>query len=893
MKHPFLSDLSPSLSLAKERVSEGRVRSGILLCFTLLAMTLLGCGPGGGSFEGSIQSSPLQKLATQGIDLRVFAIVSTDPEERQELQKDETTGLFRGQVSVSLGSQFDLQVIYEAFSSAANQWLEVAYFYRNSLVADAEIVHVAYVGDESNWQKVFDLSPGKPNPLNLDGDPFSNYDEVVYRTDPTKASSVPDGPALSKTYKDPFSSLDVSLPPPGSGDTDAIRGDEEILLQAFTPYDLKVFEVISPTYGWEVLNPTEVLTTGKMRLLLHTEAFVIGKGTASLTVRVVDEKFTKDVTITFAVFNGTDNLPPQRAQMGLKPGQVLTGSTTFTWELDDPSGIDGNSVSVKYEGHPEVSMAVVDKDSTPNRLLADISLPLSLSNGKYQVTFSARDSSPNHNLYTETVPVEIGRSGNQNPRLLSLAVSASPKPDSFTVSWQSFDPDGDWDIAGYDADFTSNGSTIIHCTGLKQTSLKAGDDLSSCTLSRTGYGELLNPFRLAPQTDYTVVVTVRDTMGAFAQGSTSFSVGDTGLDGWWELDGDLQDRSGNNRHGGLRGDSDGNPSNNFNGGLVLDGADDYVDLGNTFSYDRMDKFTIEALVKRGSRDTGDVIFSKTRNDTGYVLLFRGAGFAGNTLQFQIADQNRVQVGAYTERVFTENPPVWHSIVMTYDGSSSGAGVKMFVDGVPEALVVDGGSLDGSMTTTEPARIGVMGGAVAGTINAPFDGTISSVAIHNRVLSEEEIRRSCRRSSLSTCPDPRSPIILLPTAGEQLPPTKALWVWRSEKDPAGRGMYPGLTYKVSYDEDLNFNGSYDRSYSLEPNFTKRSDGSWFYVLDPLDAQHGYRIRICAEGTGCTISDDADPQRGTRTFSTDSSIMGWWKMDGNQLDSSGRGHNGVPA
>ncbi|MBI1908677.1 MAG: LamG domain-containing protein, partial [Deltaproteobacteria bacterium] len=183
----------------------------------------------------------------------------------------------------------------------------------------------------------------------------------------------------------------------------------------------------------------------------------------------------------------------------------------------------------------------------------------------------------------------------------------------------------------------------------------------------------------------------------------------------------------------------------------------------------------------------------------------------------------------------------------------------------------------------------------------FKGAIDEVSVYNKALTEDEIRRDCRRNDPTgtTCPDPKSPIILMPTLNLPLPPTKALFAWRSEKDPVGKLMYPDLNYDVRFDRDDNNNGiftdaNFDRM-NMEPlsEPKKNSLGSWYYVEERnpavITTSRGYRLRICPSGTGCAISNDTDPQRATRTFSTlGSGSASWWSFDeasGAAVDSIG--------
>lgn len=76
---------------------------------------------------------------------------------------------------------------------------------------------------------------------------------------------------------------------------------------------------------------------------------------------------------------------------------------------------------------------------------------------------------------------------------------------------------------------------------------------------------------------------------------------------------------------------------------------------------------------------------------------------------------------------------WHHIVATYDGSRTAAGIKIYVDGVPQDLERTHDSLDGSIRTAEPFRIG------SRQQSARFHGGLDELLVFDRLLVEDEIQ----------------------------------------------------------------------------------------------------------------------------------------------------------
>ncbi len=75
---------------------------------------------------------------------------------------------------------------------------------------------------------------------------------------------------------------------------------------------------------------------------------------------------------------------------------------------------------------------------------------------------------------------------------------------------------------------------------------------------------------------------------------------------------------------------------------------------------------------------------------------------------------------------------WHHVTVTYDGSSRASGVRIYLNGERQELATLDDDLQGSITTTQPLRIG------GGMSDAPFRGGIDEVRIYSRVLTATEV-----------------------------------------------------------------------------------------------------------------------------------------------------------
>ncbi|MEQ8790383.1 MAG: DUF1553 domain-containing protein [Pirellulaceae bacterium] len=75
---------------------------------------------------------------------------------------------------------------------------------------------------------------------------------------------------------------------------------------------------------------------------------------------------------------------------------------------------------------------------------------------------------------------------------------------------------------------------------------------------------------------------------------------------------------------------------------------------------------------------------------------------------------------------------WRHVFVTYDGSSSAAGVKLYINGQPQEVFVPLDALRNSIFTEEPLRVG------SRSTSAVLRGTVDDVRIYDRALSEDEV-----------------------------------------------------------------------------------------------------------------------------------------------------------
>lgn len=956
-----------------------RMTFGILV----LILAVTACSrlnhPAPSSGGGFAMPQALVALDDLGITYSCYGLVSTDPDKPYPLTVDLVARRCVGEVPVKTGATFDLTVVFEADDPVSGQKVAVAQFAKTGLTAVGETMQVTYNDEEA----VYDPTPNTVSSLNLDGDAWSNFDEIIYGSNPILSASLPDGPRAKATREDLLTQNDVSLPE-GVGTTEALSGEATIKLKLFSPKPITSVKVVDPDFGTTVTKTADK----EYSIALDTARYWVSSevGTMTITVEITDGNgLTARRVFSFSVYNPLDQVPPEKVNLTLAKDQVIRDRVSFSWVLNDPSDVVGPSL-ILSSADLKITVPLIDTDQRTERFSAAIvfdSTPY--PDGNYKATFEAKDGKDN--LYHETVDVAIrnsvavgdfqavarlllngkavesvpedsksgtveldaegstypypsapvtyswlcGYEGNSSffvgigktvalqplpdvsrteakkkitcqvtlangnftsirsvafdvtfvnkaPTVVNtVAVTqetptspALPTPDNFKIDWAFSDPDGD--ALKYDLEITPEGagSPSITCTNLQTTSLVVGtDQLSNCTLNlgRVGYGESVKPFKLAPRTDYTFKVTAKETT---PEASTKISentvtISDDGLVGWWSFDEGsgqaAEDKSGNGNDGTLEGGLsipvwiDGINKN----GLSFPGGNDHVRVPNHSSLNT-DDLSVSVWIKTAGALSNSVrpILGKLlwENNNGYYLSLgeatahKGEFFVGGT---RISSSTDIDDGH------------WHHLVGAYSTDNR---MALFVDGEKEAEA----TVSSSMLNTSAFFIG----NVDGPVGNDYDDSLDEVAVYNRALTVDEVRRDCRlhsgravASGEGGCPDPKSPIILSPKPGQELPPTRAFWSWRGERGVDDVLLYPGMGYELSYIDNSGV------KLVVADKIYENSDKSQYHVKEALEKESNYNFTVIPIEGGSRLTSFAT----TRLFTTGDSVVSWWKFDEN--------------
>lgn len=214
------------------------------------------------------------------------------------------------------------------------------------------------------------------------------------------------------------------------------------------------------------------------------------------------------------------------------------------------------------------------------------------------------------------------------------------------------------------------------------------------------------------------LVTLKENLSdVYARWHMNEDTGDTVLDS-----------SGNGR--------DGTPINNpvsvagkINNALLFNGTTQYIDFGNIANFERTQAFSVVVWVELTMTSAAHFV-----NHIQSGSPFTGWQFYKHTdqkLNFSLinnAGSNIIQVGGST----SINTGSFKLAIMTYDGSSTAAGVKFYVDNVAETMNIITDTLSSSTLFTTSLNIGRRSDGV-GHVNGKED----EISIYSRVLTAAE------------------------------------------------------------------------------------------------------------------------------------------------------------
>lgn len=165
------------------------------------------------------------------------------------------------------------------------------------------------------------------------------------------------------------------------------------------------------------------------------------------------------------------------------------------------------------------------------------------------------------------------------------------------------------------------------------------------------------------------------------------------------------------------------------------GGDRHALVGDVLDLQRTDTFSFVVWVRYLDPGSYMGIIEKMRDfangNRGYDFHVNPLGQFGFNLNNNIGGGNFLAVAA----VGNFGNLQWHQCVVTYDGSSSAAGVRFYVDRVLRTRLTFTDNLTSSITHNDPFALGRRQNS---NPDIPYVGDMDEVAVYDRVLSQSEV-----------------------------------------------------------------------------------------------------------------------------------------------------------
>ena len=191
----------------------------------------------------------------------------------------------------------------------------------------------------------------------------------------------------------------------------------------------------------------------------------------------------------------------------------------------------------------------------------------------------------------------------------------------------------------------------------------------------------------------------------------------------------VEDSSGNNRDG----TAVGTPSvvaGQLNNCFQFNGTTQYINCGDIADFERTDAFSIEIWIKMSS-SIGTLVSRRQGAPTYKGWLINNTnGQIGFGMANSNVTANRVLVRT-VDSSFNDN--AWHQVIITYDGSSSASGIKIYVDANSEALTTIHDALTASIMNVADCNIGSYNNGTD-----KWNGLIDETLIYDKELSQAEV-----------------------------------------------------------------------------------------------------------------------------------------------------------
>ncbi|MCX9028215.1 MAG: carboxypeptidase regulatory-like domain-containing protein [Candidatus Methanoperedens sp.] len=312
---------------------------------------------------------------------------------------------------------------------------------------------------------------------------------------------------------------------------------------------------------------------------------------------------------------------------------------------------------------------------------------------------------------------------------------------------------------------------------------------------------------------YHYMVKSKDAAGNLATSADqtfTTSAPDSSLIASWKLDENAgrtaYDSSGNSNDGTIIGAIW--TYGKMGSGLNFDGINDYIDAGNKADFQITGAISMEGWIKINDLSVTSSLFGRghglSSGNNGYFLSY----YASTKSLYFDTYSTTTRDALYRANAIIDNN--WHHIAVTWDGTTSSNGKKMYIDGV---LVAQKTSSIASMgNPSYNFRIGM-----DSTNDRPAKANIDEVKIYNRALLASEIIADYNDGTIDTAvpaiePDTTIPTIFSIRSSSITSPTATI-SWTTDESSDTQVEY-GITtsYGISTELNTSLGTSHSQTFS---------------------------------------------------------------------------------
>ena len=327
---------------------------------------------------------------------------------------------------------------------------------------------------------------------------------------------------------------------------------------------------------------------------------------------------------------------------------------------------------------------------------------------------------------------------------------------------------------------------------------------------------------------------------------------ESGLVGYWPLDGDATDASGTGLHGTINGNVV--PTTDRFGyadsAMLFPGAtNSYIELGDPAELQITGAMTLAAWVRIDSYETNGRIIARIGSTRSYSLNVEGEQY-GHVGAFQVAaagDDLRIVTTA--DRI-DFGPDEWFHIAGTFEPSVA---MKIYINGELDNTLTD--NIPDTQFIANTVRIGK-----SGYTWGQFPGSIDEVRVYDRALSADDIYE-LGTTLIATSPDP-------PDGAEDV--TSPLLQWKPGATAAFHDVYVGTTPDLGPEDFQTQNSKVLMMYWHQPGLSSNTTYYWRIDEVEADAVTVHTGDVWSFSTPPLAAYDPDPPDGAEFVPTEADL-----------------------